>query len=38
MDLIEQVEKLLTGWFRALDYLEKEPGDATQRMAQRMGN
>ena len=33
----EQVKILLTGWFRALDYLEKEPGDATQHIAQRTG-
>ena len=29
------IQALLTGWFRAIDYLKREPGDAARRMGLR---
>jgi NitT/TauT family transport system substrate-binding protein len=32
-----QLQVLIQGWFRALDYIEKNPEDAARRMARRQG-
>ena len=32
-----QLQVLMQGWFRALDYIQKNPEDAARRMAQRQG-
>jgi NitT/TauT family transport system substrate-binding protein len=32
-----QLQVLMQGWFRALDYIEKNPEDAARRMARRQG-